>query len=157
MVQHAVVNSMNLLICRVHAANHGRRTTVMPKDNRLVREIISIYDPTSFLAIHIEDKVPRPHQIQQLPHKGTSGTRGAPPPPPPAPPRPNTGGKAPRKTTGGKAPRKTVPHSSNAGSGAARTQGRRHRTKQTAARSTGGKPPNVSAKVLRAANRQGYL
>ena len=155
--------AMKPLIFRVHAANHGRRVTVMPKDHRLVREIITIYDPASFLRIPVYDRAADNDKIQQLPGKGKRKRKRPedddpppppPPPPPPGPRHPSTGGKAPRKTTGGKAPRKTVPSSTNTRPGGGRGRQSNNRTKQTAAKSTGGKAPDVRRKLADKANRR---
>lgn len=154
--------AMKPLIFRVHAANHGRRVTVMPKDHRLVREIITIYDPASFLGIPVYDRAADNDKIQQLPGKGKRKRKRPedddppppPPPPPPGPRHPSTGGKAPRKTTGGKAPRKTVPSSTNTRPGGGRGRQSNNRTKQTAAKSTDGKAPDVRRKLADKANRR---
>ena len=63
---------------RNHAAIHARRVTVMPKDSRLIRDLIGIWDPTSWIT-----KEPKHYPGRTLPSRLGSwggGGRGSGPP-----------------------------------------------------------------------------
>jgi len=94
-----------LTASRNHAAIHARRVTVMPKDSRLIRDLIGIWDPTSWIT-----KEPKHYPGRTLPSRwgswGGGGGGGG-------PPRSSSLGRkgvahskqTAGKSTGGKAPR----------------------------------------------------
>jgi hypothetical protein len=113
-------------------------------NSRLIREIVSIYDPTSFLALTTKDKA-LPYQLPDV--RGKKRVRHANPSKSYAPPSIDNSRTVGRPTIGGKIPRKTVRvRSSQTGSGAAPLSAERQN-------STGGRSPNVSEKLFTRAMR----